>query len=200
MCARRQRGDDDAGVAHARQGVGPRLEARPRHHQRRAHRRPQRLAIQRIDRRGIEQHAGRAERLRVAQDAADVVGLGERFDDDQRTARRRGGDDRARVLRRRPLGDRQAAAMEMEAADRVDDLGRGEVERQIRTGVEAVGGLRAQRGEAGLADEDRADRVAGEREQPGDDQPALGDEQAAPPHELGLADGAVVEDARVVRR
>ena len=106
----------------------------------------------------------------------------------------------ARVLRRRPLGDRQAAAMEMEAADRVDDLGRGEVEGQIGTGVEAVGGLRAQGGEAGVAHEDRADRVAGKREQPGDDQPALGDEQAAPPHEIGLADGAVVEDARVIGR
>ena len=38
----------------------------------------------------------------------------------------------------------------------------------------------------------------GERQQPAHDQPAFGDEQAAPPHELGLADGAVVVDARVV--
>ena len=90
--------------------------------------------------------------------------------------------------------------MEMEAADRVDDVGRGDVEGQIRMGVEAVGGLRAQRGEAGVAHEDRAYRVAGKCEQPGDDQPALGDEQAAPPHEVGLADGAVVEDTRVIRR
>ena len=46
--------------------------------------------------RRIEQHAGRAEGVRVAQDAADVVGLGDAFDDDERAARRRGGDQRRR--------------------------------------------------------------------------------------------------------
>ena len=45
--------------------------------------------------------------------------------------------------------------MEMEAADRVDDVGRGEKKGKIRPGVEAVRGLRAQRGEAGVAHEDQ---------------------------------------------
>ena len=39
-----------------------------------------------------------------------------------------------RVQRWRPLGDRQAAAVEVEAADRVDDVGRGEVDGTDRDG------------------------------------------------------------------
>ena len=132
-----------------RQRVRPRLEPRPGHDERLAHRGPQRLPIQRIEGRRIEQHAGRAEGVRVAQDAADVVRLGERFGDDERSP----GAAAAiapRVERGRPLGDRQAAAVEVEAADGVDDVGRGEIEREIGPRRQVVGGRSSQRGEAGL--------------------------------------------------
>ena len=91
--------------------AGARIDARERHAKRRRHRRADRFSIQRIGARPIEQNPARAQRQRHPEQAADVVGIPDPFQCDQS---RRSGEGIQRKGRRRPVRQRQAAAMEIE--------------------------------------------------------------------------------------
>ena len=164
--ARRQCGDDDAGVADAARGPSGHGSRRAHGtHERRAHRRPQRLAVQRIDARG--DRAARRRRRTPARCAGCCrrCRRARAFDDDQRAAGRGGGDDRARrpaaagrsATARQPRWKWKPPIASMTGARR-----RRRGDRAGRRGRRAAC-CAARRGRRSL-DEDRADRVAGERD------------------------------------
>ena len=109
---RRQRHDTKAARAQRVERRRPRLDPRERHAQRRRHRRADRLSVQRIGARAIEQHAVDAERQRDAEQAADVVGIADAFDRKQARAAREGPE---RERRSGPARERQAAAMKVDS-------------------------------------------------------------------------------------
>ena len=70
----------------SRSAYGSDRHAGERHDKRCGHRRPDRLAIQRVGRCLVQHDGAGAKRCRVAEDAADVVGVGDAFEQDDRSA------------------------------------------------------------------------------------------------------------------
>ena len=127
---RRQGDDRQSAGADARKRGRPVRHRRERHAQRRGHRRPDGFAIQRVAARRTEQHRVDAERRGVAKHAADVVRVRHAFEDDEGA---RPGQQLVERRRPGPLGERQAAAVKIEARDAEEVAGSADVDRRLTT-------------------------------------------------------------------
>jgi hypothetical protein len=103
----------------------PALQPHERHRERRAHRRPDGLAVQRIAGGGVEEHAVDAERRRDAEDAADVVRIADTLKGHETIA------GRGRRINEIPARKREAAAVEVEAGHRGQDRRVRDVHRNV---------------------------------------------------------------------
>ena len=113
VSARRQCDDREPCAPQGGQIARPVLHARVRRAQHAAHRRSNRLAVQRVAARLAQEHA-RAERRGIAERAADVVCIGNPFEHQQKI---RPAHNLVRRASDRALCERQAAAVQVEAGD-----------------------------------------------------------------------------------
>ena len=169
---RRQRQDAASAPPQSRRAPSSSLGADVGHAQRRAHRRPDRLAIQRIAAPGSSSTASTPSASGGAEQAADVVGLPTPSSARSARAPARLSIGIACVGRSR---QRQAAAMEVEAGDLFEHVRFADDVRHVGPPRKHVG----QRRRRGRRHERRSRIRYGPLEQPLDDQPAFGDEQAA---------------------
>jgi hypothetical protein len=150
------------------------------------------LAIQRVAARGTQQDAPSPECRRVAEDAADIVGVRHAFEHDEHPGRR---EKNVKGRCRRPVHERDASAMHVVAGDRCQLVSAGNEYRHLR--VEpgdrraelALGGLVHQHGLHAIPPvfDDAPEYVA-----------PLGDKQPARTQELAVAHALIRGNARIV--
>lgn len=191
---RTQGGDLKAGPPQLHQAIGPRLEAGERHAQHGAHRGPNGLAIEGVAAAWTQQDRGDAEGGRIAKDAADVVGVGHTFENDDDTGvtqqigpRRRDG----------AVHERQTTAMKVETGQGGE---RGRVAHEHRTLHDTGLECRSQGVERLLIEEAGMNAVPRVCEDASHDEAPLCDEQAARPQQLSVGDRLVQVQPGVLQR
>ena len=155
-----------------------------------------RLAIQRIAGRRIDQHRARSEARGVAEHAADIVVIGEAHEAHDERFRTEPIQQGARIGRRAPLAQRQHAAMDREAGDGVHDALGGGVDRDI---LREPRQQRRKLPDPRLRDQHGASAIEGRAGQPFQHHLALGHESALPSGEVALANEAEAGDPGIVR-
>ena len=126
----------------------------------------------------------------AAKDAADVVGIGDAVEHDERP-RPGGGEELRERQGSRSLEQRQRSLVDTVAGQARHDAGLEDERRRItREGREGRVG--------GVVDQQRAAAELRARERAGDDGAALGDEEVVLEQELGIADAGEEMEARVV--
>ena len=186
----RQRDERESRRAKRREGDGPVARTREWDPQRRGHRGPDRLAIQRVTARGVEQHAACAKRRRVAEDAAHVVGVGHAVEDDEQP----NFVQRLGRKRRRALDEREAAAVEVVAGQRCEVVRARDIDRRV--------GGRETRSEVACrrrVEQNRPDPIARIVEKTPDDDAAFRSEQAVRAQELGVCHASEQRDAGIAQ-
>ncbi len=187
---RRQR-HQRATCLHLRQCLRPRTDACERDAKHRTHRSANGFSIERITGLLVEQHTSRTERGRVAEDAADVVGIVDSFEQQERPWT---GHGLGAGSLRRSMNQRQAPAVNIDTGQLAELIQSRLYHRHFGANARQRTGEIASRR---VADQDRMQFVPPVLDHPANDQASFGNEQPMRTQELTIRDPAIQRRTRV---
>ena len=189
---RRERGDREARGTEDRKRVHP-FSASEWDTKDRAHRGANRLSVKRIAGGGVEQHAVGAKRRRIAEDAAHVVGVGDRLEQEDEPG---AFDEFTATTRPRPLDERHTTAVDVEPGDVAKRLHGADVDGHARIEPsESARELLLSR----LGQEHRANAVPAIFDHSLDDEAPLDDEEPPGACEFGVRHAGILGNSGVIR-
>ena len=130
----------------------PLRDAREGHDQRGADRDPDRLSVKGIAGRRVDQHRVGAEGGRIAENAADIVVVGEPDEAEDERPRRQAREEGVGARRIGPATDGEEPAMDREAGDRGHRIPSDHIDRHLARKAREIG---FDRGQPVLGDENR---------------------------------------------